>query len=101
MSYLQLSVEDNSRSAKQVKKLGTASLLGGGSKHKMFEKISKHDVIIYDYRCTRFRFGPLNPTQIVPRLQFVADKEKVSMTEDGKKALITLAQGDMRKVSFC
>ena len=67
----------------------------------MFEKISKHDVIIYDYRCTRFRFGPLNPTQIVPRLQFVADKEKVSMTEDGKKALITLAQGDMRKVSFC
>jgi len=49
-------------------------------------------------RCTRFRFGPLNSTQIVPRLQFVADEEKVNMTEDGKKALITLAQGDMRKV---
>jgi len=49
-------------------------------------------------RCTRFRFGPLNPAQIVPRLQFVADEEKVTMTEDGKKALITLAQGDMRKV---
>ena len=52
------------------------------------------------FRCTRFRFGPLNPAQIVPRLQFVADEEKVTMTEDGKKALITLAQGDMRKVSF-
>ena len=50
------------------------------------------------FRCTRFRFGPLNSTQIVPRLQFVADEEKVNMTEDGKKALITLAQGDMRKV---
>jgi len=49
-------------------------------------------------RCTRFRFGPLNSTQIVPRLQFVADEENVNMTEDGKKALITLAQGDMRKV---
>ena len=40
----------------------------------------------------------MNSTQIVPRLQFVADEEKVNMTEDGKKALITLAQGDMRKV---
>ena len=36
----------------------------------------------------------------MPRLQYVADEEKVTMTEDGKKALITLAQGDMRKVSF-
>jgi len=49
-------------------------------------------------RCTRFRFGPLNPIQILPRLKYVADKEDVKMTEDGEKALITLAQGDMRKV---
>ncbi|XP_072394476.1 replication factor C subunit 5 [Diabrotica undecimpunctata] len=49
-------------------------------------------------RCTRFRFGPLSPEQIMPRLNYVIDEEKVSVTEDGKKALLTLANGDMRKV---
>ncbi|XP_050518610.1 replication factor C subunit 5-like [Diabrotica virgifera virgifera] len=49
-------------------------------------------------RCTRFRFGPLSPEQILPRLNYVIDEEKVSVTEDGKKALLTLANGDMRKV---
>uniref|UniRef100_A0A6P7FSY3 Activator 1 subunit 5 n=1 Tax=Diabrotica virgifera virgifera TaxID=50390 RepID=A0A6P7FSY3_DIAVI len=49
-------------------------------------------------RCTRFRFGPLSPEQILPRLNYVIDEERVSVTEDGKKALLTLANGDMRKV---
>ncbi|CAG9812416.1 unnamed protein product [Phaedon cochleariae] len=49
-------------------------------------------------RCTRFRFGPLSPDQILPRLNYVVDEEKVTVTEDGKKALLTLANGDMRKV---
>lgn len=49
-------------------------------------------------RCTRFRFGPLNAIQIMPRLKYVANQEDVKITEDGEKALITLAQGDMRKV---
>ncbi|KAK9729417.1 ATPase family associated with various cellular activities (AAA) [Popillia japonica] len=49
-------------------------------------------------RCTRFRFGPLSPEQILPRLNYVVDEEKVKITEDGKKALLTLANGDMRKV---
>lgn len=49
-------------------------------------------------RCTRFRFGPLSKEQILPRLQFVIEKEKVDVTDDGKNALIELAQGDMRKV---
>ncbi|XP_034239536.1 replication factor C subunit 5 [Thrips palmi] len=49
-------------------------------------------------RCTRFRFGPLDSNQILPRLQHVVDEEKVNITEDGAKALITLGQGDMRKV---
>ncbi len=49
-------------------------------------------------RCTRFRFGPLNETQILPRLQHVAEAENVNLTRDGEKALIKLAQGDMRKV---
>ncbi|KAG8233975.1 hypothetical protein J437_LFUL014494 [Ladona fulva] len=49
-------------------------------------------------RCTRFRFAPLSEEQIMPRLNYVIDQEKVTVTEDGKQALITLAKGDMRKV---
>jgi len=49
-------------------------------------------------RCTRFRFGPLNSDQILPRLQHVCEAESVDITEDGKKALMCLAHGDMRKV---
>ena len=49
-------------------------------------------------RCTRFRFGPLQENQIVPRLEHVATNENVTVTEDGQKALIALSGGDMRKV---
>lgn len=49
-------------------------------------------------RCTRFRFGPLTREQMLPRLEHVIREENVSVTEDGKKALLTLANGDMRKV---
>ncbi|KAL4715461.1 hypothetical protein ACJJTC_015364 [Scirpophaga incertulas] len=49
-------------------------------------------------RCTRFRFAPLQQSQIVPRLQEIADAEGVKMTEDGVKALLALSGGDMRKV---
>ncbi|CAH0564071.1 unnamed protein product [Brassicogethes aeneus] len=49
-------------------------------------------------RCTRFRFGPLSPALIRPRLQHVIDQEGVKISEDGKEALETLANGDMRKV---
>jgi len=49
-------------------------------------------------RCTRFRFGPLQENQIIPRLEHVATSENVEVTEDGKKALIALSGGDMRKV---
>lgn len=48
-------------------------------------------------RCTRFRFGPLKTTQMVPRLQHVITEEGVEVTEDGMKALVTLANGDMRR----
>ncbi|XP_076473057.1 replication factor C subunit 5-like [Babylonia areolata] len=48
-------------------------------------------------RCTRFRFGPLKTTQMVPRLQHVISEESVKVTEDGVKALVTLANGDMRR----
>ncbi|KAB0792952.1 hypothetical protein PPYR_12572 [Photinus pyralis] len=49
-------------------------------------------------RCTRFRFAPLSPEQILPRLEYVIEQEKVLVTDDGKQALLTLANGDMRKV---
>ncbi|NWI19544.1 RFC5 factor, partial [Crypturellus soui] len=48
-------------------------------------------------RCTRFRFGPLTPELMVPRLRHVIDEEKVDVTEDGMKALVTLSSGDMRR----
>ncbi|XP_047029629.1 replication factor C subunit 5 [Helicoverpa armigera] len=49
-------------------------------------------------RCTRFRFAPLQQSQIVPRLKEVADAEGVKISEDGVKALLALSGGDMRKV---
>ncbi|XP_076815832.1 replication factor C subunit 5-like [Clavelina lepadiformis] len=48
-------------------------------------------------RCTRFRFGPLNPDQMKPRLEFVIKEEEINVEESGMKALVTLATGDMRK----
>lgn len=49
-------------------------------------------------RCTRFRFAPLASNQILPRLNHVIEAENIEVTEDGKKALMDLAGGDMRKV---
>ena len=49
-------------------------------------------------RCTRFRFAPLSPEQILPRLNYVVEQEKLTVSEDGKKALMDLSGGDMRKV---
>jgi len=49
-------------------------------------------------RATRFRFGPLKEDQILPRLEHVCREEKIKITEDGKAALMSLSQGDMRRV---
>ncbi|KAK3587235.1 hypothetical protein CHS0354_030422 [Potamilus streckersoni] len=48
-------------------------------------------------RCTRFRFGPLTAEQMLPRLEIVIQEEGVNITDDGKKAVLTLANGDMRR----
>ncbi|GAB5355133.1 hypothetical protein AAMO2058_000180000 [Amorphochlora amoebiformis] len=48
-------------------------------------------------RCTKFRFGPLDRKQVTGRVQEIADKEGVKLTEDGLKAIVELAEGDMRK----
>ena len=60
--------------------------------------IVEHQQLSNYFRCTRFRFGPLLAPQILPRLKFVAEQEKVNLTSDGEKALMTLSGGDMRKV---
>ncbi|XP_031849382.1 replication factor C subunit RfC3 [Nomia melanderi] len=49
-------------------------------------------------RCTKFRFGPLSESQIIPRLDNIIKEENLEVSEDGKKALVTLSGGDMRKV---
>lgn len=49
-------------------------------------------------RCTRFRFGPLKEEQISPRLNLIVEREKLAITEAGKKAIFELSQGDMRRV---
>ncbi|KZC05458.1 PREDICTED: replication factor C subunit 5 [Dufourea novaeangliae] len=49
-------------------------------------------------RCTKFRFGPLSESQILPRLDDIIKEENLDVSEDGKKALIALSGGDMRKV---
>ncbi|XP_060928379.1 replication factor C subunit 5 [Limanda limanda] len=48
-------------------------------------------------RCTRFRFGPLSPDQMVPRLEYVVQQESIDVTPDGMKAIVTLSSGDMRR----
>jgi len=48
-------------------------------------------------RCTRYRFAPLNPDDVVKRLKEIAEKEDVDMDEDALQAIIRLAEGDMRK----
>ncbi|KAJ3352711.1 hypothetical protein HDU91_005979 [Kappamyces sp. JEL0680] len=48
-------------------------------------------------RCTRFRFAPLEAAQIEDRLNHVVANEGVNITKDGKKALLKLSNGDMRR----
>ncbi|KAI7896067.1 P-loop containing nucleoside triphosphate hydrolase protein [Mucor mucedo] len=48
-------------------------------------------------RCTRFRFSPLEVDQIDERLGVIVEAEGVNLTEDGKKALLRLSKGDMRR----
>merc|ERR1711934_39839 len=48
-------------------------------------------------RCTRFRFSPLKPEQIVDRLQQIVTQENVKMEEGSIDALVRLGKGDMRR----
>lgn len=48
-------------------------------------------------RCTRFRFSPLPAIEVEKRVKTVVEAEQVSLTDDGKKALLKLSRGDMRR----
>ncbi|KAG2338608.1 P-loop containing nucleoside triphosphate hydrolase protein [Suillus weaverae] len=48
-------------------------------------------------RCTKFRFSPLPITEVEKRVNDVVEAEKVNLTQDGKKALLKLSKGDMRR----
>lgn len=49
-------------------------------------------------RCTRFRFAPLKEEQIRVRLEYVAEAEGITLTDSGRKALMKLSVGDMRRM---
>lgn len=49
-------------------------------------------------RCMRFRFGPLERSQIETKLIAVAKTEAVNLDPSGITAIIKLAEGDMRKI---
>jgi replication factor C subunit 3/5 len=49
-------------------------------------------------RCTRFRFSPLAPENVIDRVKEIANAEHIITTEDGIHALIKLGKGDMRKI---
>jgi len=48
-------------------------------------------------RCAFFRFTPLNKEDVVGRLKYIADNEKVKYVEDALDAIYDVAEGDMRK----
>ncbi|KAF9348961.1 Subunit of heteropentameric Replication factor C (RF-C) [Mortierella sp. AD094] len=48
-------------------------------------------------RCTRFRFAPLELSQVDARLDHIVQAESVNITPEGRKALLQLSKGDMRR----
>lgn len=48
-------------------------------------------------RCAPFRFTPLSDEDLGKRLKYIAEKEKVILSEDGVKAILEICEGDMRK----
>ena len=48
-------------------------------------------------RCAVFRFRPLKEADVKKFLSLIADKESISVKDDGLDALVHIAQGDLRK----
>ncbi len=48
-------------------------------------------------RCAFFRFTPLSKEDVVARLKYIADNEKVEYDEDALETIYEISEGDMRK----
>lgn len=48
-------------------------------------------------RCAVFRFGPLNEEAILKMIEKMSENENLKLTKTGKKAIIYVSEGDMRK----
>ncbi|KAG0589725.1 hypothetical protein KC19_1G042700 [Ceratodon purpureus] len=48
-------------------------------------------------RCTRFRFAPLDPSNVTERLRYVIQQEGLDVTDGGLAAIVRLVNGDLRK----
>jgi len=49
-------------------------------------------------RCTKFRFGPLSDEETEKRVRYIAEAEKIQVSDDGIKAILKLGKGDMRRI---
>lgn len=48
-------------------------------------------------RCAIFRYAPIKGDEIVERLKYICDQEKVSYDDTGLETIVYFAEGDMRK----
>ncbi len=51
-------------------------------------------------RCTRFRFQPVPPSQMIYRLNYIAAREAIRVDLAGFEALARIANGDMRRAIY-
>ena len=49
-------------------------------------------------RCTKFRFAPLQSSQVRSRVDHVIAAERINITPGGVDALLELGNGDMRRI---
>jgi len=48
-------------------------------------------------RCAPFRFTPLPRDAIIKRIEYICEKEHVTILDDGIEAILDLSEGDLRK----
>ncbi|TBU11047.1 small subunit of replication factor C [Hamiltosporidium tvaerminnensis] len=49
-------------------------------------------------RCTKFRFSPVCSDKVHDRISFICHQENIKITPDGLSALLSIFDGDMRKL---
>lgn len=51
-------------------------------------------------RCAIIKYGKLTDKEMLKRILYVCDQEKVDFNDNGLEAILFTAQGDMRQVTF-